>query len=206
MKLLIAIPTHDEIPVAFVECLMKLENRLRKDGIWFETKFNAGTLVYIARDKLANHAIDNGFTHVLWLDADMIFKDSIVDDLMFSGRPFVTGICHARRPPYMSCMFKSLETLERFEEYPHDTFEIGACGMACVLMETNILESVRTAFQTCFLPTMKLGEDLAFCDRAKFLGHRIYAEPTAQIGHIAKVPIYPEDHERYMATIQGGAT
>jgi hypothetical protein len=53
MKLLIAIPTHEEIPVAFVECLMKLETRLREDGIQFETKFNSGTLVYIARDKLA---------------------------------------------------------------------------------------------------------------------------------------------------------
>lgn len=205
MKLLIAIPTHEEIPVAFVECLMKLESRLRNDGIQFETKFNAGTLVYIARDKLANHAIDNGFTHVLWLDADMIFTDSLVDDLMFSGKSFVTGICHARRPPFMSCVFKSLETLERFNEYPSDTFEIAACGMACVLMETSILESVRTAFQTCFLPTMKLGEDLAFCDRARFLGFKIYAEPTVRMGHIAHIPIYPEDHERYMATI-GGAT
>lgn len=204
MKLLIAIPAHEEIPVVFVECLLKLEARLRNDGIDFETKFNSGTLVYIARDKLANHAIDNGFTHVLWLDADMVFNDSIVDDLMFSGKPFVSGICHARRPPFMSCVFKSLETLERFETYPSDTFEIAACGMACVLMDVSILSSVRTAFQTCFLPTMKLGEDLAFCDRAKFLGFKIHAEPTVRLGHIAHVPVYQEDHERYMQSIEGG--
>ena len=202
MKLLIAIPTHEEIPVAFVECLMKLENRLRKDGIWFETKFNAGTLVYIARDKLANHAIDNGFTHVLWLDADMIFNDDLVDDLMFSEKDFITGICHARRKPYVPCFFRSLRpAVERFEDYPNELFEVAGCGMACVLIKTEILLDVMKHFGTCFCPEKDLGEDLAFCNRARYLNYHIFADPHVVIGHIGHVTIYPEDHREYMAKI-----
>lgn len=202
MKLLIAIPSLDYIHVDFVNCLQKLIIRLKDDGINFDVKIISGTLVYTARDKLANHAIENGFTHVLWLDADMIFNDSLLDDLMFSGKPFVTGICHSRRKPFVSCVFRSLETLERFEVYPHDTFEIAGCGFACVLISTDILRDVRTSYQTCFLPTKNLGEDLAFCQRASSLGYKIYAEPSVRMGHIGHITIYPEDHERYMQSVE----
>jgi WXG100 family type VII secretion target len=35
------------------------------------------------------------------------------------------------------------------------------------------------------------GEDTAFCRRATQCGYEIWCEPTARIGHIAHVPIYP---------------
>ena len=89
-----------------MDCLIKLVARLKDDGADFEVKILSGTLVYAARDKLAHHAIDNRFTHVLWLDADMIFNDDLLEDLMFSGKNFVTAICHARRKPYVPCFFK----------------------------------------------------------------------------------------------------
>lgn len=203
MKLLIAIPSLDYVHVDFVKSLTKLILRLKNDGIDFDVEINSGTLVYIARDKLACHAINNGFTHVLWLDADMVFRDSLLDDLMFSGKDFVTGICHSRRKPYVSCVFKSMVTLERWEKYPADTFEIAGCGFACVLISTEILRDVQMHFKTCFLPTQTLGEDLAFCDRAHYCNHKIWAEPSVRLGHIGHIAIYPEDHERYMATIEG---
>ena len=201
MKLLIAVPAHDYIHVDFVKCLMKLTEKLKKDGVDFEYMINSGTLVYIARDKLARHAINNNFTHVLWLDADMVFEDTILDDLMFSGKDFVTGIAHARRKPYLSCIFKSLITCEHITEYPSEPFRIAGCGFACVLIKTEILKDVMMSFKTCFLPQMSLGEDLAFCDRAHYCGYEIWAEPTVRLGHIGHVAIYPEDHERYMDTI-----
>lgn len=204
MRLLIAIPALDYVHIEFVDCLQKLIIRLKNDGVDFEVKIISGTLVYTARDKLACHAINNGFTHVLWLDADMIFTDALLDDLMFSGKDFVTGICHSRRKPYVSCLFKDIVNVVRFEEYPKDTFQIAGCGFACVLITTEILKDVQMTYGTCFLPQKTLGEDLAFCDRARSLNYKIYAEPSVRLGHIGHVTIYPEDHERYMQSIEGG--
>lgn len=202
MKLLIAIPALDYINVQFMECLVNLITRLKDDGVDFEVKILSGTLVYAARDKLAHHAMDNHFTHVLWLDADMIFTDDLLEDLMFCGKDFVTGVCHARRKPYMPCFFKCLNPVDRFDEYPtNDIFEVAGCGMACVLMKASILYEVMLRFGTCFCPTPELGEDLAFCDRARQMGHKIYADPSVVIGHIGHVTIYPEDHREYMAKI-----
>lgn len=200
MKLLIGIPSLDYVHVEFLKSLTALIIRLKNEGVNFDVQIESGTLVYCARDRIASKAINEGYTHVLWFDADMIFQDSILDDLQFSGKPFVSGICQARRKGYHSALFSNLDLnkLERFETpYPTDTFEIAGCGFACVLIKTQILKDVMVQEGTCFLPMLSYGEDLAFCKRAKLLGHRIYAEPSAVLGHMAHIAIYPEDHERW---------
>ena len=202
MKLLIGVPTTDFVHVEFLKSLTGLIQRLKDEGTDFELMIESGTLVYLARERIAHKAINEHFTHVLWLDADMIFNDDLVDDLMFSGKDFITGICHARRKPYVPCFFRSLRpAVERFEDYPNELFEVAGCGMACVLIKTEILLDVMKHFGTCFCPEKDLGEDLAFCNRARYLNYHIFADPHVVIGHIGHVTIYPEDHREYMAKI-----
>lgn len=193
MKLLIAIPAFDNIPTKFVECLTALVQRLNRDGVNVDVKFLTGTLVYAARDKLAIHAITNDYTHVLWLDADMVFDDELLYDLQFSHKDFVSGVARSRRPPYCSCLFSDLSAIQRIDDYPRDTFRVAGCGFACVLIKADILKAVRERFNTCFLPLPDLGEDLAFCKRASELGYAIWAEPAVKIGHIGQIVIYPDD-------------
>lgn len=202
MRLLIAIPTLDYVHYEFAACLTRLIIRLNNDGVDFDVKWKGGTLVYAARDWLACQAINNSYTHVLWLDADMIFNDDLLDDLMFSGKPFVSGIAHGRRPPHASCLFTSLDPIARFDDgYPANTFEVAGCGFACVLIETAIMRDVQMAYHTCFLPMRELGEDLAFCKRARDLGYKIHGEPGVRLGHIGHITIWPEDYERWKSTI-----
>lgn len=201
MKLLIAIPTLDYVNYQFVDCLLKLTRRLDRDGVDFDVRLLGGTLVYVARDKLARIAINGGFTHVLWLDADMIFTEELVEDLTFAGKPFVSGICHGRRPPHLSCLFKDLDLVMRFTSYPSGVFPIAGCGFGCVLMETEILAKVMEAYKTCFLPSASLGEDLMFCKRAADLGFKLYADGGVRLGHIGQTTIYAEDHDVWKANV-----
>lgn len=198
MKLLIAIPTHDYMHMDFVMSLFALCKRLRDDEVDFELGIHGGTLVYHARDALADKAINEGFTDVLWLDADMVFNDDLLDDLMFSGKPFVSGIAHGRRAPHQSCLFTEIyPSVSRFTEYPDSTFKVAGCGFGCVLIKTEILKAIKDRHGTCFFPTRELGEDLAFCQRATEGGCEIYAEPAVRLGHIGHIAIYPEYREMY---------
>lgn len=206
MKLLIAVPTYDYMHYRFVECFTKLLRRLDEDEIDYEVAFQGGTLVYVGRDKLAKKAFEGGFSHVLWLDSDMIFTEELLDCLMFSGKDFVTGIAHGRRPPHMSCIFKEVwPFVNRWEghDYPNSAFQIGGCGFACVLIKTSIIEAVYKKNGTAFFPMRELGEDLAFCKRAKELGYEIWAEPTVWLGHIGHITVYPEYQETYENSIEG---
>ena len=78
------------------------------------------------------------------------------------------------------------------------------CGFGAVLMETRVMRDVMMANTgKCFLPEALLGEDLAFCRRARNLGYEIWCEPTARVGHIGHVTIWPEDGQRLLGEISG---
>lgn len=196
MKLLVAVPTMDTVPVEFLVSLANLMGKLKADGMDCELRIENGTLVYYAREALARYAILKHFTHVLWLDSDMVFQPEIVEDLSFSGHEFVTGIAHSRRPPYSSCIFTEIfpgVAKWQSNEYPNNTFQIAACGMACVLMSVEILKDVSDKFGLMYMPTDTYGEDVAFCWRATQCGYKLYAEPSVRVGHVGKTVIYPED-------------
>lgn len=200
MKLLIAVPTLETVPVEFMEAMGDLICHLKDEGVDFKLKIEAGTLVYFARENLARYAIANRFTHVLWLDSDMVFGSEIVEDLLFSGHEFVTGIAHSRRPPFSSCLFTEIfPGVEKFKgQYPREAFKVAACGMACVLMNVDVLDKVREKFGNCFQPMhdpMTYGEDVAFCWRAAQCGFDIWAEPGAKVGHVGRRIIWPDDTE-----------
>lgn len=203
MKLLIAIPTNDQMPFQFVESLTKLIRRLDTDGIDYEVAFQSGTLVYVGRDKLSLKAITGEYSHVLWLDSDMVFTEDLLEDLMDSGKEFVTGIAHSRRAPYPSCLFTEIYPgISRFEgDYPQEPFKVAGCGMACVLMSVDVIQDVWSHHSTAFFPSRELGEDLAFCHRAAELGHEIWADPHVQVGHVGHLVIYPEYQETYRKSI-----
>lgn len=208
-KLLIAIPCYDTMRAEFAQSLIGLMARLTAEGTAYEVKIISGTVVHTARDNLAKHAVNNGFSHVLWLDADMVFDDTILEDLTISGKTdqIICGQFISRHNPFLTAVFMQLEPeVVRLDEdhIPDDTFRICACGFACVLTPVKALEDVLNGNKGhAFLPTGRASEDLAFCQRAAGAGYEIWCEPTARVGHIGAVTIWPEDGKRFRGEIQG---
>ena len=197
MRLMVAVPTVDYVPADFVKSLSKLSLRLGRERIPAGVEIVGGTLVYIARNRLAHRAITDGYTHVLWLDSDMVFGDSIVEDLLFCGKDMVCGAFVSRRPPYGPCVYTDISDpgkMKQVEHFGTEPFRVDGCGFATVLTSVDLLKAVWNKFDTCFRPTEKYGEDLAFCDRVKQIGREIWCEPTVRPGHIAQVPVYAGEH------------
>ena len=196
MRLLIAVPTTDYIHADFVKSLAKLQAELGRKGIRYDVEIQSGTLVYIARNKLACKAVNEGYTHVLWLDSDMVFNEQVVDDLMFCGKEMVCGAFVSRRPPYGPCVYTSIRknNIEKVKEFGTKPFRVDGCGFACVLTSVELLQAVAQKFGTTFQPTDYYGEDLAFCWRVGQIGREIWCDPTVRPGHIAHVPVYAGEH------------
>ena len=193
MRLLIAVPTTDYLHVDFVKSLVGLADELERRKIEHTVALQSGTLVYIARNKLASKAVNEGYTHVIWLDRDMVVSESIEDDLLFCGKEMVCGAFGRRRPPYGACVYSSIQKnmIETVHEWGTKPFRVAGCGFACVLMTAELLQAVMLKFGTAFQPTDYYGEDLAFCWRVGQIGREIWCEPTARVGHIAHVPVWP---------------
>ena len=194
-KVMIAVPCMDYVHVDFMNSLLKLCQHLQHEGIVYRTEVLSGTLIYFARNNLANKAACEGFTHILFIDSDMVFDESIVETLQFVDKDIVCGAFQARRSPYGSCVFTSLNPVRRVKEYGMEPFQVEGCGMACTMISTEVIKEVQSRYGNPFDPDkingITFGEDTAFCWRARKCGYEIWCDPTARIGHIAHVPIYP---------------
>lgn len=198
-RLLIAVPCTDYMHADFVRSLMNLTSHLDREGIRHETEIRNGSLICYARNQLALKAINEEFTHLLFIDSDMVFDENIVETLTFGGKDFVCGAFQSRHPPYRSCVYSSLDPVQRVERYGAAPFRVAGCGMAMTLIGTEILKAVQEKHGDCFNPErmggIYYGEDLAFCVRARGVGAEIWCEPTARVGHIAHRTIWPGDEE-----------
>ena len=194
-RLLIAVPTTGYMHADFVESLVKLTNHLTREGIHHEVDILPGTLVFMARNKQASKVINGDYTHLLFIDSDMVFDESIVETLMFCGKDFVCGAFQSRRPPYGSCVFSSLSPLVKVTEYGNTPFRVAGCGMACTMISREILREVQEKYGNCFDPErvegVLFGEDLAFCRRVNLIGREMWCDPTARVGHISQKQIWP---------------
>ena len=203
MRLLIAVPAYETLRAEFVQSLMELTAQLNQDNVPHEVKILTGSLVYAARDKLAQHAVNNHFDEVLWIDSDMVFDRHLYEDLSIHGKDMICGWFVSRHSPYVSCLFSSIDPVERISEPPDDIFRVEGCGFGAVLMKAKVLEDVMNGNRgKCFLPEAKAGEDLAFCRRATGCGYAIWCDPTVRVGHVGNLIIWPEDRERLLGDIR----
>ena len=202
MKTFIAIPCMDKIDTRFVECLINMQP---VGAVSYN--FLEGSLIYDSRNKLAAAAVKSKSDYVMWVESDMVFTDTLLIDMMESikGRDFVTGLCCARRPPFNPCIWKTLRAgiepgdtqIERFDTIPDRTFNIEGCGFACVLMRTEMLETVQNKYHTTFMPLPWCGEDLSFCVRARGCGYELHCDPRIEVGHIGTTVVPSETYTAF---------
>lgn len=194
MKILIAVPCMDYVPALFTQSLCCL----RKIGEC-SLEMRPGSLVYDSRNGLGKTAIQHDFDYVLWLDSDQVFDEDLlermVERLEANELDILTGVYFRRVAPYSPVLFETLRYEENraywteFKNLPPGLFEVQGCGFGCVLMRTEVLMSVQAKFNTMFQPMQGLGEDLAFCWRARQCGYKIMADPTLEIGHCGQAVI-----------------
>ena len=189
MKILIAIPSDEHPDHEFVQSLLAL----RPVG-QVEIKQQAGSLVYLSREMLAVYAIDHGFDYVLWLDDDMIFQPDLLEKLIEDDVDMAAGLFVQRRYPYEPAIWKSIvcgdaedRSNERYLDYPeNELFEIDACGMAAVLVKTEVIKKVYETYYRTFEPISGYGEDISFCIRAKNCGFKLWCDSRIKVGHVGR--------------------
>ncbi|MBQ1779298.1 MAG: hypothetical protein IIZ93_14180 [Acidaminococcaceae bacterium] len=204
MRYLIAIPSHDMIPARFLESFEKIK-RLPNTAL----ANIRSTLIYTARNIIAENAVKEGFDRVLWLDSDMLLPEDLMIRLaadMDEGRELVTGLYFSRVEPMVPCIQSRLEWelnpdgwvktgADIYYDYPKDqVFEIAGCGFGAVMTSTALLKRMCEKYGHPFFPLMGMGEDTSFCWRAIKEGEKLYCDSRLSCGHIGQDVF---DEERY---------
>ena len=207
MRTMIAVPCMDQVQTAFFRSCVGL--RLDGEILWTTCQ---SSLIYDARNKLAELALGGGFDRVLWLDSDMVFDPFLfrrLSEHLDQGREMITGLYFGRKAPVHPVIYKDLRLelseegymeakADPFDDYERDSlFEVAGCGFGAVMMTTQLLQEVRDRFRLPFFPVGGFGEDFAFCLRVRELGHTIWCDSSIKLGHVGSTII---DEELYTKT------
>lgn len=200
-KVLIGCPTMDMVSVHFARSLVTL-TKLEDCVI----SFVVNSLVYASRNEICRQAIDGGYDFVLWLDSDMVFPpDTMVRllEVAENGNDVVTGLYFRRAAPFTPVLFSRLEItgnvceMDEVKAYPGDLFEVAGCGFGCVLTSVKLLRTIEAEDgPVWFAPMGNVGEDCAFCIRARKHGSHILCDPTLKLGHAGHNIVTEADYER----------
>ena len=210
-KILIAVPCMDQVPAQFAHSLATLTSYGIEDtqiSVWF----NLGSLVYTSRNEIAKKALLDEADLVMWFDSDMVFNPDTLKNMLEiidAGADMVTGIYYRRTPPFTPTIFKTMDIDDakqeavwtEFDEIPTEPFEVAACGFGCVLMRTEMFVAVFGKFGNMFSPIGNVGEDIAFCWRARQCGYQIIADPRIALGHVGHTIITKEFFQNYQLTL-----
>jgi len=138
-------------------------------------------------------------THILFVDADTILPENILDGLLACDKDVVTAV-----QPFvmtgrgivwnvMSYKGKKLETFipMNYRSLPDKPFRIAGCGFGAILVKRKVLETMEWPyFKDIFTPRKwVMGEDMYFVSKAMDLDFEIWADPNLQCEHSKKTDL-----------------
>lgn len=199
-KGIIAIPDVGWMPSDFFQSFTKL----KETDCEVSVQLIRGSLVHLAREKMVEIALRDNTDFVFFLDSDMTFPPTLLNDMLKYDEDIVSAMCYTKNPPYLPTVFTKCEQdsethelkVERisFNKILDKPFYAEATGCACMLIKTRCFYSIK---QPCFHPFPYAGEDVSFCYRARKAGLKILIDPTLDIGHVRQHPVGMMDYLKY---------
>jgi len=196
MKILLGMPCVREIPTKTVISLLQTVDKASVHPMIVE-----GSLIYDARDAIARYAVDNDYDYVLYVDSDMIFSSEDLKKLVSHDADIVSGLYVTRRGENKNVCYKKIITRRRFPYRAPDLIvdpctsgyaPVAACGFGFCLIKTSVVKCMLKRYKSLFEPKWGVGEDIAFCIRAKKCGYQVFTDRDVKLGHIGEI-VYKGD-------------
>ena len=162
-----------------------------------------------ARNSLARQARDyeceytgKPFTHLLWLDDDMLFgPDLAVWLAQHADLDMVSAVYYGRTERHLPVAYLHDKTDDEHRHFPlvgvpEALCRVDAVGFGALLMRRDVLDRVPEPW---FTLDWRSGEDIAFCVEAKKAGIEIYLDGRYKCGHIGDPQVVTsKTYEQYM--------
>lgn len=196
MNVLLGMPTIGSIPLQTVTSLLAIT----RADINVAPMLVANSLVYTARDLICEFATEQNFDAVLFVDSDMVFNPKDYYELMNvmaeKNLDMVSGTYCTRLGDPRIVAYKKVEkrTARPFRKAnivnvdmksECELEEVAAVGMGFCLIKTSLLKKMMKDYASLFEPKWGVGEDIAFCIRAKQYTD-IMLDREVKLGHLGQ--------------------
>ncbi len=180
-------------------------------------RYPSGAAIDRSRCDAATAALREGVDEILWIDSDISFEAADVERLRGHDHSVVAGLYPKKGVrDFAAHLLPGTEELRVGEG--GGLTEVRCVGAGFLLTRRRVYEDIQRFFSlpVCnsrfgqptvpyFLPMVVadeggepgsywyMGEDYAFCERARQAGHKVWADTTIRLGHVGKYTYGWED-------------
>ena len=167
----------------------------------------------VARSHIATRALREGFDELMWIDADIAFDPAMIDRLRSHNLDLAAGLYAKKGTQSLAChLLPGDDCLTLGQQ--GGLVELLYVGCGFLYTRRPLYDAIQRAaelplcndrqgdglvpyFQPLIVPDpagpLYLGEDYAFCERARRAGHTIVADTTIRLYHLGMYPYAWED-------------
>jgi hypothetical protein len=174
------------------------------DGVKFEffTCSIGQVFTALARERIAQEAVERGMDYLFMIDDDMITGTDIFERLYKHNVDICAALAFTRSAPHSPVIYEVNKGYDPVEKknyyinhtlisYPKDTLvECDAVGFGAVLIKVDVLRNMSTPW---FMSTSGAGEDIHFCHQAGEHGYKVYMDTATKMGHLGYPPVITEE-------------
>jgi hypothetical protein len=147
------------------------------------TKVSQGTLLVDQRNSLVEEALEEGATHILWIDSDMRFPKDVIQQMLDRDLDIVAANCSRRKHPaaFIALNADDERGIYTVETTPDSTGveEIIAVGFGVMMVRAQVFRDMPKPWHKLIWNSRDekfVGEDMAWCHGARDAGYAIHID------------------------------
>jgi hypothetical protein len=181
--------------------VLKLKDELNRVGL--DHDFQIGTnesLVTRARNEMTAAFLGSKYTHMMWIDADILFEPEDVGKVWNLEADIGVG-CYAmkKQDKQWFAAWKGGELIKDLDQFK-EPIEVDYAGTGFMLIKREVIETLAKVSpsyegQVCRVPALYMtpihedgfeSEDYHFCRIAREAGFKVMMDPSVRLGHIGQ--------------------
>lgn len=182
-KVIIGVPVSDTDAMRALTAQAIAGAIIKADGLVIDMVLRRSCDIVSNRTWLVNYALENKATHLLFVDADMLFPADVIPR-MLAHKKEIVGVEYKKREFPIKWTYKELDARKQDEIY-----RAQYTGTGLMLIDLSIFAKMKGAwfnFGRDSQGALVLGEDAWFCNTARDAGFDTWIDPTINTGHIGE--------------------
>lgn len=189
------------------ETVGSLLNWVASTKVHYSLDIQKNTYIHYARNKAVWQAVKENATHLMFIDSDIIFPRDGIETLLRRDVPIVGGLYFGRTVPFPVVKVKhpTINGLTNPPSLPDkDMTEVLAVGTGFMLIKMEVFKKIDPPFffhatppdfglDEVPFPNNEVGEDVAFCLKARTAGYKIWVDSTINLKHMGEHAYSRED-------------
>ena len=195
-RVLIGIPSAGyQRHTQFLDAIEQLK---RPEGS--KVTFAHGQSPAATRNLIIKEAIHQGFTHVFFVDDDVLVPHDAIHKLLALDEDIAVGLYLLRVYPHQPILFTAHSSGKQqwrcLEDDDDGIIEVGNSGLGCALIKVDVFKKLKEPWITLGDPDPENWcDDTKFFTRATEAGFKILCDTSVRCGHCATMAVYPHKDE-----------